>query len=123
MSGNSFPTHTPTRCKRLLLDNRWVNQYSMCVCVRVHMLSHVQLFSTLWTLAHQAPLPIEYFRPEYWSELPFPTPRHLPDPGIKPAFLDSCTTWEAIILSIIHSSIKGEGCVLMLVQYIFIPLK
>ena len=95
----------------------------VCVCVHVHMLSHVQLFATLWTLVHQATLPIESFRHEYWSELPFPTPRHLPDPGIKPAFLDSCTTWEATVLSIIHSSIKGQGCVLMLVQYIFIPLK
>ena len=23
--------------------------------------------------------------PEYWSELPFPPPEELPDPGIKPA--------------------------------------
>ena len=24
------------------------------------------------------------FRQEYWSELPFPTPEDLPDPGIEP---------------------------------------
>ena len=24
-------------------------------------------------------------RPEYWSELPFPSPGDLPDPGIEPA--------------------------------------
>ena len=23
-------------------------------------------------------------RQEYWSELPFPTPGHLPDPGMEP---------------------------------------
>jgi len=26
-----------------------------------------------------------FSRQEYWSELPFPTPRDPPDPGIKPA--------------------------------------
>ena len=37
------------------------------------MLSHfscVQLFATLWTIAHQAPLSLEFSRQEYWSELP-----------------------------------------------------
>ena len=27
-----------------------------------------------------------YSRQEHWSGLPFPSPGHLPDPGIKPAF-------------------------------------
>ena len=35
-------------------------------------------------LAHQAPLPMELTRQEYWSGLPFPSPGDLPDPGIKP---------------------------------------
>ena len=55
----------------------------MCV------LSHVQLFVATWTVAHQAPLPMEYFRQEYWSGVPFPTPGDLPDLGIKPASLVS----------------------------------
>ena len=38
----------------------------------------------LWTLAHQAPLSVEFSRQEYWSELPFPSQRNLPDPGMKP---------------------------------------
>ena len=37
-----------------------------------------------WTVAHQAPLSIEFFRQEYWSGLPFPSPGNLPDSGIKP---------------------------------------
>ena len=37
-----------------------------------------------WTLACQAPLSIGFSRQEYWSELPFPSPGDLPDPGIKP---------------------------------------
>ena len=47
-------------------------------------LSHVQLFMTLWTIAHQAPLCMGFFRQEYWSGLPFPTPEDLPDPGMEP---------------------------------------
>ena len=35
-------------------------------------------------VAHKAPLPIEFFRQQYWSGLPFPTPRDLPNPGIEP---------------------------------------
>ena len=53
-----------------------------CVCVCVCMLSCVQLFVTPWTVAHQAPLSMEFSQQEYWSGLPFPLP--LPNPGIKP---------------------------------------
>ena len=35
-------------------------------------------------LAHQTPLSMEFSRQESWSGLPFPSPRDLPDPGIKP---------------------------------------
>ena len=41
---------------------------------RVCVLSHVQLFPTPWTVAHQALLSMGSFRQEYWSGLPFPTP-------------------------------------------------
>ena len=44
---------------------------------------------TLWTVAHQAPLSVEFSRQEYWSGLPFPPPRDLPNPGIEPASLVS----------------------------------
>ena len=37
-----------------------------------------------WTVVHQAPLSMEFSRQEYWSGLPCPSPRDLPDPGIKP---------------------------------------
>ena len=36
------------------------------------------------TVACWAPLSMEFSRQEYWSGLPFPSPRDLPDPGIKP---------------------------------------
>ena len=40
--------------------------------------------ATPGTIAWQAPLSMEFSRQEYWSGLPFPFPRNLPDPGIKP---------------------------------------
>ena len=36
--------------------------------------SRVQLWVTLWTAAHQAPLSTGFSRQEYWSGLPFPSP-------------------------------------------------
>ena len=54
------------------------NPFCMCVCAQFW------LFATLWTVAHLAPLPVGFSRQEYWNELPFPTPRDLPDPGIGP---------------------------------------
>ena len=39
---------------------------------------------TTWTTTHQVPLSMEFSRQEYWSSLPFPTPRDLPNPGIEP---------------------------------------
>ena len=48
------------------------------------VLSHVQLFVTPWTIAHQAPLSMEFSRQEYWSGLPFLSPGGLPHPGIEP---------------------------------------
>ena len=40
--------------------------------------------ATPWTVAYQASLSMGFFRQEYWSGLPFPSPGDLPDPGIKP---------------------------------------
>ena len=68
-------------------------------------ISHVHLFVTPWTIAHQAPLSMGSSRQEYWSGLPCPLPGDLPDPGIEPTtvtspalageFFTSSTTWEA----------------------------
>ena len=55
-----------------------------CVC-GLSPFNHVQLFATLWTIAHQSPLSMEFSRQKDWSRLSFPTLGDLPDPGIKPA--------------------------------------
>ena len=44
------------------------------------VLSHVQLFTTPWTVDQQVPLSMEFSRQEYWSGLPFPTAGELPAP-------------------------------------------
>ena len=56
-------------------------------------LSCVRLFVTAWTAAHPAPLSVEFFRQEYWSELPFPPSGHLPDPGVES--LSALLHWQA----------------------------
>ena len=40
-------------------------------------------FVTPWTVGHVASLSVEFSRQEYWSGLPFPPARDLPDPGVK----------------------------------------
>ena len=50
---------------------------------KVKLLSHVLLFATPWTVAPQAPLSMGFFRQEYWSGLPFSSPKDLLDPGIE----------------------------------------
>ena len=57
-----------------------------CVCV----CSVAQLYPTLcesmdYNPVLQAPLSMGSSRQEYWSDLPFPPPGDLPNPGIKPA--------------------------------------
>ena len=57
---------------------------SVCVCsvvsysLQIHELQPARLL-----------LSMEFFRQEYWSELPFPMPVDLPDPGIEPESLVS----------------------------------
>ena len=50
----------------------------------VKSLSRVRFFVNPWTAICQAALSIKFSRQEYWSGYPFPSPRDLPDPGIKP---------------------------------------
>ena len=57
---------------------------SLTLKVKVKSLSCVLLFGTPWTVAYQASQSMEFSRQEYWSGLPFPSPGHLPNPGIEP---------------------------------------
>ena len=55
------------------------------VCVHVQSPRHIRLFATPWTVAHHALLFMGSSKQEYWSRLPFVSPRDLPEPGIEPA--------------------------------------
>ena len=43
--------------------------------LKVKSLSRVRLFTTPWTAAYQAPLPMGFSRQEYWSGVPSPSPK------------------------------------------------
>ena len=63
-------------------------------------------FGTTWTAACQAPMGMGFPRQENWHGLPFPSPGHLPNTGVKsmslvyPAsvgkFFTNSATWEAL---------------------------
>ena len=87
------------QCTLFRLTSFTYHQTSVCVCVCVcvwfdnfvcaQSLSVVQFYATLWTVACQVPLSMEFFRQEYWSGLPGPPPGDLPDPGIELGSLTS----------------------------------
>ena len=64
-------------------------------------------FATSWTVGHQAPLSTEFSSQEYWSELPFPSPRDIPDQGLNPDLLH----WQVGSLPLSHlgSLYRGFG--------------
>ena len=55
------------------------------MCLLSHF-SHIQLCTTLWTVACQAPLYMGFSRQEYWNGLPFPSPGIVPNPELEPMF-------------------------------------
>ena len=61
----------------------WMHAYHIN-CVYTQLLSYVQLFATLWTVARQDPLFVEFSRQEYWRGLPFLSPGDLSDLGMEP---------------------------------------
>ena len=84
------------------------------------MLSQVQPFATLWTVAHQAPLSMEFSRQDYWGGLSFPSPGDLPNPAIKLRSLElqadsllSKPSWKSKILIVESKSLKKEVSVFM----------
>ena len=84
-SSSQYLAQVPGTCS-CSVHTYWIglNYYSLLGWSEVKLLSRVRLFATPWTVAYEAPLSIEFSRQEYWSGLPYPPPRDLPDPGIKP---------------------------------------
>ena len=76
---------------------------SECICLKAFSLTLgcAQLCPTLCgPMDHQSPLSMGFSRQEYWSELPFPSPGDLPDPGMGPAFpLTFALQLDSLLLS------------------------
>ena len=92
----------------------------------IFVLSHVWLFETPWTVAHQAPLSLGFSRQEYWSGLPCPPPGNLLWPRdwtciscigrwvlYPPSHLGSPmhTLWHIHTLSLWYSRYLTMGCI------------
>ena len=77
--------HMPCWNEYKMVNMRGMTLYT---CMLSHF-SHVWLFSTPWTVALQAPLPMGFSRQEYWSGLLDPSPGDLPNPGTEPVSLMS----------------------------------
>ena len=76
----------------------------MCL---LNCFSCARLFATLWTMAPQAPLSMEFSRQEHWSGFQWPSLGDLPDPGIElesltlaGGFFTTSAIWEALKLRI-----------------------
>ena len=65
---------------------------TVAVCVS---LICVRLFAAPWTVARQTPLPMEFSRQEYWSEVPFPTPGGSSWPRNPNRYLQCLLHWQA----------------------------
>ena len=95
----------------------------MCVCVC--SLSHVWLFATPWTVAHQVPRSMDFSSQEHWRGFLFTSSGDLPDPGIEPAslaspaltgrFFTTSTTWEALNINFFDISlmIPSLSCLIL----------
>ena len=91
-SANSCPDHSQAPLQKHLiqafrslkiLKGRIFTSQEFTMCARE--LSCGCLFATPWTVALQAPLPMDFSRQEYWSGSTFPPPGYLPHSGIAPA--------------------------------------
>ena len=60
----------------------------MCVCVLVAQ--SCSTLATPWTVAHQSPLSMGFFRQEYWSGLPFPSPMRESEREVTQSCLTLC---------------------------------
>ena len=98
-------------------------KFPLCLCV---LLSHVRLFATPWTIAHQTPVSMGFSGQEYWSGLPSHSPGDLRNPGIKsksPAWrADSflCVWWELLGFVLLKISCINYSSVFVFLAYYLI---
>ena len=106
------------------MNQRYLLARFLILQIVLSRFSHVQLFVTPWTVAGQAPLSMGFSRQEWWIGLPFPSPKDLPDAGIKPepltspasagGFFTTSASWEALLTRLVcqllmSSSLQPHG--------------
>ena len=106
------PLCTPVLCalevtfrNSVTVEGVCIQIFSVTLFVLLSCFSHVQLYVTPWTVAHQAPLSMGFPRQEYWIGMLCPPPAGLPDTGVKPkplmspeltgGFFTTGASWEA----------------------------
>ena len=102
-------THTHTHMYR----HKWIYIYALYVYiyiyvyiymhVRVQLLQWCLLFATPRTIACQASLSMGFPQQKYWIGLPFPPPRDLPNPGIKPKSPESPVLADRFFTTALHT--------------------
>ena len=87
--------------------------------VKVSVAQKCSLFAMPWTVAHLAPLSMEFSRQEHWSGLPFSSPLDLPSLGIEPRSLQAdslllklCLISNAICMGLLlfSHSVVSNSC-------------
>ena len=68
---------------------------AQALCCAMLSLSHVPLFATPWTAAHQASLSMEILQARLLEWVAVPSPGEIPNPGIEPVCLMSPALWQA----------------------------
>ena len=126
LTGRFFTTDTiwETFTMSTISSSFWIFNL-LCMCAK--SLSCVQLFATLWTVAHRTPLFWGFSRQEYWSQLPCPPPGNLPDlslrsPALTGRFFTTSATWEAPLISSPPLKLKHVHIFFFLKTVSWVPL-
>ena len=61
----------------MYISYTYINHMHIYIHYGTPSLCRVQLSAIPWTVAHQAPLSMGFFRQEYWSGLPFLSPTYI----------------------------------------------
>ena len=92
----------------IILSSQWKsNANEQVPAYMLSHFSHVQLFETPWTIAHQAPLFMGFPQQEYKSRLPCPPPGALLDLEIEPTSPAS-SVLQAVSLPLSHWGSPNE---------------
>ena len=86
------------------MPNYKINTCSVCM---LSPFSHVRVFATLYTVAHQASLPIRFSGKNTGVGCCGPPPGDLPDPGNEPMSL-SLLLWQVDSLPLAPNTLFGS---------------